>query len=111
LGKYGVSQFTFKHTYVAYESSLFQGSAEDRWAAEHQVEFDPFAATGETVGRLPWGPCIRRLGDFQVCYYHEPTPQWELTNRLCRSSNLLSDGSVYASLEDQRSLLYHLTPC
>ncbi len=111
LSSHGVRQFTFKHTYVAYDNSVFQGSAEDRWAAEHQVEFDPFAGTGETVSRLPWGPCVRRIGDLQVCYYREPTPQWELANRLCRSSNLLSDGSVYASLEDQRSLLYRLTPC
>ncbi len=111
LRSYGVRQFTFKHTYVAYEQSVFQGSAEDRWAAEHQVEFDPFAGTGEVVARLPWGPCVRRIGDLQVCYYHEPTPQWELANQLCRSSNLLSDGSVYASLEDQRSLLYRLRCC
>jgi len=107
----GVRQFTFKHTYVAYEHSVFQGSAEDRWAAEHQVEFDPFAGTGEVVSRLPWGPCVRRIGDLQVCYYHEPRPQWEQANRLCRSSNLLSDGSVYASLEDQRSLLFRLKSC
>lgn len=111
LGRRGVRQFTFKHTYVAYERSLFQSSAENHWAAEHQVEFDPFEGTGEVIGRLPWGPCIRRIGEFQTCYYHEPTPQWERGNRLCRSSNLLSDGSVYASLEDRQSLLYRLSPC
>jgi cyclic pyranopterin phosphate synthase len=108
LRQRGVTQFTFKHTYVAYEQSLFQGSAEDRWAAEHQVELDPFAGTGDIISRLPWGPRIRRIGDLQVCHYHEPTPQWELDHQLCRSSNLLSDGSVYASLEDQRSLLFRL---
>jgi len=111
LRQRGVRQFTFKHTYVAYEQSVFQGSAEDRWAAEHQVEFDPFAGTAEVVSQLPWGPCIRRIGDLQVCHYHEPPPQWELANRLCRSSNLLSDGRVYASLEDQRSLLFRLACC
>lgn len=111
LRQHGVRQFTFKHTYVAYEQSLFQGSAENHWAADHQVEFDPFVGTGEVVGRLPWGPCIRRMGDLQVCYYQEPTPQWELAQGLCRSTNLLSDGSIYASLEDQRSLLYRLTAC
>src|SRR5208283_5306638 len=108
---FGVRQFTFKHTYVAYEQSVFQGSGENRWAAAHQIEFDPFAGTGEIVGRLPWGPCIRRIGELQVCHYHEPTPAWELAHRLCRSSNLLSDGSVYASLEDQRSLLSQRTSC
>lgn len=111
LRRHGVRQFTFKHTYVAYEQSLFQGSAENQWAADHQVEFDPFLGIGEVVAQLPWGPCIRRIGELQVCYYQEPTPQWELAQRLCRSTNLLSDGSVYASLEDQRSLLYRLSAC
>jgi len=111
LQAYGVREFTFKHTYVAYEQSLFQGSAADRWAAAHRVEFDPFADAGVVLARLPWGPAIRRLGEVQVCYYHEPTPDWERANRLCRSSNLLADGSVYASLEDRRSLLYRLPPC
>jgi cyclic pyranopterin phosphate synthase len=112
LGEFGISEFTFKHTYVAYEESVFRGSAEDAWARRHRVAGDPFAgAGGAVVARLPWGPCVRRLKGVQVCYYHEPTPQWELQNRLCRSSNLLSDGTVYASLEDTRSLLYRLTPC
>jgi cyclic pyranopterin phosphate synthase len=111
LGRFGVTEFTFKHTYVAYERSLFQGSREDRWARAHQVEFDPFGEMGEVVGRLPWGPCVRRIRGYQVCYYYEPTPDWELTRRLCRSSNLLSDGSVYASLEDQRSRLCQLSCC
>lgn len=108
LRPFGIREFTFKHTYVAYERSLFQGSAENRWAAAHRVDFDPFANQGEVIARLPWGPAVRRIGEVQACYYHEPTPGWERTHRLCRSSNLLSDGSVYASLEDQRSLLYRL---
>lgn len=108
LAPFGVREFTFKHTYVAYGQSVFQGSEENRWAAEHQVEFDPFEGDGTVVGELPWGPKVRRIGDYQLCYYREPTPQWELDSRICRSSNLLSDGSVYASLEDRRSLLYRL---
>lgn len=109
LRSHGISEFTFKHTYVAYAESLFQGSAQDEWSRRHQVEFDPFTDEGEVVAQLPWGPSIRRLEGVQVCYYREPTPLWELDNQLCRSSNLLSDGTVYASLEDQRSLLYRAT--
>jgi cyclic pyranopterin phosphate synthase len=109
LAEFGVREFTFKHTYVAYDGSVFQGSPENRWAADHQVEFDPFGGQGTVLAALPWGPKIRRIGDHQICYYREPTPHWELSNRICRSSNLLSDGSVYASLEDRRSLLYRLT--
>jgi cyclic pyranopterin phosphate synthase len=108
LTGFGVREFTFKHTYVAYEHSLFRDAPENGWAEAHRIEFDPFEPEGEIVGELPWGPVIRRLQGVQVCYYREPTPAWELEHRLCRSSNLLSDGSVYASLEDQRSLLYRL---
>lgn len=109
LSAFGVRQFTFKHTYVAYERSVFASSAENCWAAEHQVDFDPFVGQGEVIGTLPWGPAIRRLGRFQVCYYYEPTPDWEQEHQLCRSVNLLSDGTVLASLEDQSSRLFRLS--
>jgi cyclic pyranopterin phosphate synthase len=108
LAEFGVRQFTFKHTYVSYERSVFAASQEDRWAVEHRVAFDPFIGEGEIIGRLPWGPVIRRIGEFQVCYYHEPDPEWELEYQLCRSVNLLSDGTVFASLEDQSSRLFRL---
>jgi cyclic pyranopterin phosphate synthase len=109
LAEFGVRQFTFKHTYVAYERSVFAASAENRWAAEHRVSSDPFAGRGDVVAELPWGPTVRRIDGFQVCYYYEPTPAWELEHRTCRSVNLLSDGTVFASLEDQSSRLFRLT--
>jgi cyclic pyranopterin phosphate synthase len=108
LRPFGVNEFTFKHTYVAYEGSLFQNSLQNEWAREHKVEFDPFGFEGEVLATLPWGPIIRRIRGVQACYYHEPTPQWEREHRTCRSSNLLSDGSVFASLEDTSSLLFRL---
>jgi pyruvate-formate lyase-activating enzyme len=108
LAKYGVREFTFKHTYVAYAESLFGDSSQNQWAREHQVQGDPFANDGVPLARLPWGPTIRTLGEHQVCFYYEPPPQWELEHQRCRSVNLLSDGSVYASLEDQRSRLFQL---
>lgn len=102
----GVREFTFKHTYVAYERSVFAGSAQDSWARAHQVELDPFVGQGEVLGRLPWGPEIRAIRGVQVCWYREPTPAWELEAGIGRSLNLLSDGSVYGSLEDRGSLLW-----
>ena len=108
LAQFGVRQFTFKHTYVAYQQSVFAASAEDRWAAEHRAAFDPFTRQGAIIGELPWGPTVRRIGEFQVCYYREPTPAWEKEHRVCRSVNLLSDGTVFASLEDQSGRLFRL---
>jgi cyclic pyranopterin phosphate synthase len=104
----GVREFTFKHTYVAYERSVFRGSHEDEWCREHQIEGDLFEGEGEVVSALPWGPRVRDIEGVRVCFYQEPTPSWELAHRLCRSSNLLADGSVHASLEDSQSLLFRL---
>jgi pyruvate-formate lyase-activating enzyme len=109
LRPYGVREFTFKHTYVAYPGSVFGGSAQDSWARAHQVEWDPFEGQGERIGALPWGPEIRVIEGLQVCYYREPTPAWELENGIGRSLNLLSDGSVYGSLEERQSRLWTLT--
>jgi pyruvate-formate lyase-activating enzyme len=109
LSAFGVQEFTFKHTYVAHRRSVFGGSREDTWARQHRIATDPFDGRGAVIGVLPWGPEIRRIGEATVCFYYEPDPDWEKENRLCRSINLLSDGSVYASLEDHRSLLYRRT--
>ena len=108
LSPYGVTEFTFKHTYIAYDQSVFADAAENHWSREHQVQLDPFINQGRVIARLPWGPIIRNLGPYQVCFYFEPLPSWEKEHQLCRSVNLLSDGSVYASLEDHRSLLCRL---
>lgn len=106
LSSWGINQFTFKHTYVAYDDSLFANSTANAWSQRHQVEADPFASRGEVLASLPWGPKIRNIAGNQVCYYFEPDPYWELENRLCRSANLLSDGTIYASLEDSQSRLF-----
>ncbi len=105
---HGVSEFTFKHTYVAHERSVFRDSEHDRWCRERQVDDDPFEGEGEIMHALPWGPRVRKWKGSQVCFYREPTPRWELENKLCRSTNLMADGRVYASLEDSQSLLYRL---
>lgn len=109
LSSHGIQEFTFKHTYVAYEKSLFADAPANLWSRQHALNVDPFSGRGDVLGQLPWGPIIRQLNSLQVCYYFEPDPIWELENQLCRSVNLLSDGSVYASLENQQSLLFQLT--
>ncbi len=103
LARYGVREFTFKHTYVAYTHSVFRDSPQDQWARDHAINLDPFKARGTIVGALPWGPVIRRLGEHQICHYTEPTPDWERQNQLGRSLNLMADGTIYGSLEDARS--------
>ena len=78
------------------------------WAQNNQVQRDPCDIEGEIIASLPWGPTIKKTGQLQLCFYYEPTPEWELQNQTGRSLNLLADGKVYGSLEDQRSLLFTL---
>ena len=110
LSKFGVKQFTFKHTYETYENSVFKESNQNKWVGIHKIDFDPFKNQGKVINRLPWGPEIREIDDFQVCYYYEPDPNWEKKNKICRSSNLLANGKVYASLEETQSQLFQLMP-
>ncbi|MBI4816549.1 MAG: radical SAM protein [Deltaproteobacteria bacterium] len=104
-------ELTFKHTYVAFAESLFQGSSANEWASTHRVAIDPFEGDERfpVIASLPWGPRIRDVFGTRTCFYNEPTPLWEKASGLCRSANLLADGSVYASLEDARSWLAKLT--
>ena len=92
---------------VEHDSRALEERSQDAELRGGQI--DPFAGRGHVVARLPWGPAIRKIGRHQVCFYFEPHPMWEKEHQLCRSVNLLSDGSVYASLEDHRSLLWRLT--
>lgn len=110
FAKRGIDQFTFKHTYVPYDGSVFAGAAEDGFAAAHAVNDDPFVDDdGPVVLTLPWGPRVRAIDvdgvATRTAFYFEPTPAWEKEHRLCRSLNLLSDGHVFASLEERSSRL------
>ena len=56
LSGYGVREFTFKHTYVAWSRSVYGGSEQNRWAQENRVAAgDPFIGRGEVVASLPVG--------------------------------------------------------
>ncbi|OOK83560.1 radical SAM superfamily protein [Mycobacterium kansasii] len=58
----GITEFTFKHTYVASARSLFSSSDANLWCREHQIHADPFAGRGHVVGKLPWAPKSVALG-------------------------------------------------
>ena len=84
--------------------------SDEKWFVRLKTDEIPIEVTARFV--IDAGghsaPVIRKLGPHQVCFYFEPHPAWEKEHQLCRSVNLLSDGSAYASLEDHRSLLYRL---
>ena len=109
LSRFGVREFTFKHTYVAYEARYFGGSPTERMGRGEPGQSRSVYGPGHGDRAAAVGTVIRRLDEFQVCYYYEPDPAWEKEHRLCRSINLMSDGWAYASLEDHRSRLFRLS--
>jgi hypothetical protein len=61
------------------------------------------------VNELPWGSPIYegkwRGHQLRIAAYTEPSLYWERFNGMARSWNLLSDGTVFASLEDDQSIV------
>ncbi|MBY0457447.1 MAG: radical SAM protein, partial [Gemmataceae bacterium] len=105
----GVGEVCFKELYVAVGAeSVYAGSGYNAWSSAHQV---PLARVveflrnngAEPVGALPWGSPVYRLRwrghELTVAAYTEPSVFWERANGLCRSWNLMADGTCYANLE------------
>jgi hypothetical protein len=109
----GIEEICFKELYVStsIESEYHDRAAND-WSARNQVSLRLVLDFARDVGwelveKLPWGaPIFEGLWRGQrmrVAAYTEPSLFWELTNGLCRSWNLMSDGRCLASLEDRKS--------
>ena len=106
----GVMQVNFKELYVSTSNeSAFSDLAANDYSAEHQVSLSivyDFVTkhAWEKVIELPWGAPIFKgewMGQsMQIAAYTEPSVYWERTNGIARSWNLMSDGTVLASLED-----------
>ncbi len=111
----GVTQVNFKELYVSTGSeSAYADRAANDYSARHQVPlsivYDFAARNGwEEVAQLPWGAPIfqgaRGGVKMQIAAYTEPSVYWERTNGTARSWNLMSDGTVLASLEDPQSMV------
>jgi len=112
----GVSQVCFKELYVSTSTeSEYHSEPGNVWSQQHQVSLkvvlDFFEANGwGMASKLPWGSPIHE-GEMngvpmQVAAYTEPSLFWELSNKLCRSWNIMADGRCLTSLEDRKSEIY-----
>lgn len=109
----GVREVNFKELYVsATTESVYSDWEANAYSAEHQVPLrvvhDFVDKHGwEKVAELPWGaPIFRGMWNGQVmkiAAYTEPSVYWERTNGIARSWNIMTDGTVLASLEDPMS--------
>jgi MoaA/NifB/PqqE/SkfB family radical SAM enzyme len=109
----GAQEVCFKELYVAsLVESRFARERENRYCEEHRVPLamlvEALDARGYTrLEELPWGSPVLR-GDrhgapLDVAAYTEPSVGWERVLGIARSWNMLSDGRVFASLEDLAS--------
>jgi len=109
----GVRQINFKELYVSTGlESEYSDLASNEYSAAHQVSLNIVhdfieKHAWKKVASLPWGaPIFSGKWDgktMQIAAYTEPSVYWERINGIARSWNLMSDGTVLASLEDQTS--------
>jgi len=112
---HNVKEICFKELYVAtsYES-VYYNKNNNIWSQEHQISLNlvlnfVIDNGGIKFHELPWGSPIYEFvwnnKKINIAIYTEPSVYWERSNKLCRSWNYMSDGTVYASLEDKSSLI------
>ena len=112
----GVREICFKELYVSTSTeSVYHDRKSNEWSAAHQVPLRlilDFAREHgwREVSQLPWGaPLFEgewRGRPMRIAAYTEPSLYWERVNGLCRSWNLMADGTTYASLEDKHSVVF-----
>ncbi len=110
---HGVQEICFKELYVSTSlESVYHSNAANRWSRDHQVPLDLVTdyldrLAWKKVCELPWGAPIYagKWNDhhMQIAAYTEPSLFWELSHGICRSWNLIADGTCLASLEDKNS--------
>ena len=114
--KHGVHEINFKELYVSTnEESTYSNHENNKYSAKHQVSLKlilDFAKKygWEKVSELPWGsPIFKGMWngkELQIAAYTEPSVYWERTHGIARSWNLMADGKLLASLEDNNSRVY-----
>lgn len=113
--KTGVSEICFKELYVvAMSESVYSDSNYNKWCAENQVSMNLLTNflkwnNAKQIDKLPWGSPIVLLNwkgvELKIAVYTEPSVYWERTHGICRSWNLMADGTCYANLETKESLI------
>lgn len=110
-----VTEICFKELYVSSShESIYYNSQSNEYARNNQVPMKLILnyvkeQDWTLVGTLPWGSPIYEgyyeNHKFKIAIYTEPSVYWERSNGICRSWNIMSDGSSYASLESVNSVI------
>jgi len=109
----GAEEVCFKELYVATSrESLYSLTEYNQWSRGQQVPMSLVLRFLEHQGaerltELPWGAPIYALPwkgkCLRIAVYTEPSVYWERSHGVCRSWNLMSDGTCFANLETAES--------
>jgi molybdenum cofactor biosynthesis enzyme MoaA len=110
-----VTEVCFKELYVTVSrESLYSLTEYNNWSRDRQVPMSLVLRFleqqgAERIAELPWGAPIYRLQwkDWwmNVAVYTEPSVFWERSQGICRSWNLMADGTCLANLETESSVV------
>jgi hypothetical protein len=111
----GAREVCFKELYVAVmKESAYSLTGYNAWSRDNQVPMSLVLRFLEQQGaerraELPWGAPLYRLNwrsvPLDVAVYTEPSVFWERSHGVCRSWNLMADGTCYANLETTASVV------
>ena len=111
----GVNDICFKELYISSQvESFYYSEISNKYSAENQIPLKvvldaALERSWKSESALPWGAPIFTCGEpgkqLSIAAYTEPNTTWELSNRVCRSWNLMANGTCYASLEDRNSIV------
>ncbi len=115
VGATGAAEVCFKELYVAVmKESVYSLTGYNAWSRDRQVPMSLVLRFleqqgAERLAELPWGAPIYRLPRngraINVAVYTEPSVFWERSHGVCRSWNLMADGTCYANLETAASVV------
>ncbi len=110
-----VTEVCFKELYVSVaRESLYSLTEYNNWSRDRQVPMSLIVRFleqqgAERIAELPWGAPIYRLNwqgwRMNVAVYTEPSVFWERNHGICRSWNLMADGTCLANLETESSVV------
>jgi hypothetical protein len=110
-----VMEVCFKELYVTVSrESLYSLTEYNNWSRDRQVPMSLVLRFleqqgAERIAELPWGAPIYRLQwkgwRMNVAVYTEPSVFWERSQGICRSWNLMADGTCFANLETESSIV------
>lgn len=108
---HNVGEVCFKELYVsATNESLYSGGKENLYSLANQESLEVVHSWAKKVGaevvsELPWGSPIFEYEGMTVAAYTEPSVGWERSQGIARSWNFMADNKVFASLEDEGSII------